>query len=84
MTRLVVERLDVDASSRRRDRDVTTPDRPMERPADEPVRAVLAEGVEAPGREREGVRLRELEEGYTCEVTPAWSSAEASSAHEYM
>ncbi len=86
----VVERLDVDASRRRCDRDVAAADRPMEHAVDEAVREIDPEDVEAPRREREVVRLGEREERQKCEVTPAGSSsdvgpsADGSSAHENM
>ena len=76
--------LDVDAAGRGRDRDVSSTDRTVEHAVDEPVREVGAERLEAARRERVVVRRWEVEAGYTCEVTPAWSSAAASSAHEYM
>src|SRR4051812_29168654 len=56
----------------------------MQDAVDEPARQVVTEHMEPSHGEREVVRLRELDEAQTCEVTPAWSSGAASSAHEYM
>ena len=82
--RLVVERVDVDAAARGRDRDVAPADRTVQHAVDEAVREVRAERLEPARRERVVERLGKPEECQTCEVTPAWSSAAASSAHENM
>ena len=83
-TRLVVERVDVDAAPRGCDRHVAPADRTVQHAVDEAVREIGAERLEAARREREVERLGKPEECQTCEVTPAWSSAAASSAHENM
>src|SRR5581483_3187216 len=81
---LLVVRRDLDAARRRLDPHLAAADHPVQAAFVPDVREVDAERAEALGRDREVVRVGEREEGQTCEVTPAWSSAVSPSTHEYM